>query len=51
VRCGEDRGERRKVAARVGDSFESIADGYLDREGKELRTVEQRRASLRLISF
>jgi integrase len=43
--------ERRKIAARIGDSFESIADGYLDREGKALRTVEQRRTMLKRLVY
>ena len=43
--------ERRKTVARTEDAFEKIADSYLDREGKELRTVEQRRAMLKRLVY
>jgi integrase len=35
--------ERRKAAARTEDTFQKIAENYLAREGKGLRTVDQRR--------
>jgi integrase len=43
--------DRRKAAARTADSFETIADAYLDREGKGLRTVAQRRAMLKRLVY
>jgi integrase len=38
--------ERRKALARTEDTFQRIAENYLAREGKALRTVDQRRAML-----
>ncbi len=38
--------ERRKAAARTEDTFQKIAENYLAREGRGLRTAEQRRATL-----
>jgi integrase len=35
--------ERRKAAARTEDTFQNIAENYLAREGKALRTIDQRR--------
>jgi integrase len=43
--------ERRKAAARTEDTFESIANSYLDREGRELRTVKERRAALKRLVY
>ena len=43
--------ERRKTAARAEDIFEKIADNYLDRDGKELRSLEQRRAMLKQLVY
>jgi len=38
--------ERRKVAAEQENTFRSIAEQYLARDGKKLRTADQRRAML-----
>jgi integrase len=38
--------ERRKTAAHAENTFQTIAENYLSREGKELRTVGQRRVVL-----
>jgi Arm DNA-binding domain/Phage integrase central domain len=38
--------ERRKAAARTEDTFQKIAENYLAREGRALRTANQRRAML-----
>ena len=38
--------ERRKATARTEDTFQKIAENYLAREGKGLRTVDQRRGML-----
>jgi integrase len=43
--------ERRKAAARTEDSFQKIAENYLAREGKTLRTVGQRRAMLERLVY
>src|SRR5882724_3048325 len=38
--------ERRTAASLAEDSFKMIAESYLAREGKKLRTVDERRAAL-----
>ena len=43
--------ERRKAAARTEDAFEKIADNYLARDGKALRTLGQRRAMLKRLVY
>ena len=43
--------ERRKAAALTEETFEKIAENYLTREGKTLRTVEQRRAMLKRLVY
>jgi integrase len=43
--------ERRKTAARTEDTFQNIAENYLAREGKALRTAEQRRAILKRLVY
>jgi integrase len=43
--------ERRLAAARTEDSFEKVAENYLAREGRGLRTVEQRRAMLKRLVY
>jgi integrase len=39
-------GERRAALARERDTFQAIAESYLAREGKKLRTVEDRRQTM-----
>jgi integrase len=39
-------GERRAARARERDTFQTIAESYLAREGKKLRTVEDRRQTM-----
>jgi Phage integrase central domain len=41
----------RKTAAHPENTFEKIAENYLARDGKELRTVEQRRAMLKRLVY
>lgn len=43
--------DRRKAAARAEDIFEKIADSYLDRDAKELRSREQRRVMLKRLVY
>ena len=43
--------ERRRMVARAEDVFEKIADNYLERDGKELRSLEQRRAMLKRLVY
>src|SRR5262249_47994034 len=38
--------ERRKAASKAENTFEKIAESYLSREGKGLRTLRQRRLML-----
>jgi integrase len=43
--------ERRKVAAQTANAFEKIAENYLSREGKSLRSLEYRRAILKRLVY
>jgi integrase len=43
--------ERRKLAARTEDTFQKIADNYLAREGRALRTAHQRREMLQRLVY
>jgi integrase len=43
--------ERRKAAARTEDTFQRIAENYQAREGKGLRTAEQRRTILERLVY
>jgi integrase len=43
--------ERRKAAAHAENTFERIAENYLARDGKELRTLEQRRKMLERLVY
>jgi integrase len=43
--------ERKKATTAAGDTLKSIADSYLSREGKKLRSVERRRAALERLVF
>jgi hypothetical protein len=40
---GDPLGEKRKAAEAQGNSFRSIAEKYFQREGKQLRSMDQRR--------
>jgi integrase len=43
ARGGDPLGEKRKAAAAAGNTLHSIAESYFQREGKKLRSIEERR--------
>jgi integrase len=48
---GDPLGDKRKVAEAQGNSFRSIAEKYFQREGKQLRSMEQRRKVFERLIF
>jgi integrase len=51
ARGGDPLGERRKAASAQKNSLKAVCEEYLRREGKTLRTLEQRRAVLERAVF
>jgi integrase len=48
---GDPLGDKRKAVEAQGNSFRSIADQYFQREGKQLRSMEQRRKVFERLVF
>jgi integrase len=48
---GDPLGDKRKAAEAQGNSFRSIAEKYFQREGKQLRSMEQRRKVFERLIF
>jgi integrase len=51
IKGGDPLTERRKEAEAAGNTLRSVADEFLNREGRRLRSVEQRRATLERLVY